>query len=227
MSEIFTGESTKAMVSDMKNKFYTKLPRLRRIIFEELTSRKFFAADPLSVGGKYVAIGIGVLLVAAFILYLLSPYNPWKGVIAGVLSGFAIMVFSGAMPVKTKRGVSAHIHILGFQEFMNRADKDRLERMGERVFYKYLPYAIALDVVDHWVKAFEGILTAPPSWFVPVTTTGAFSARLFSRSLTGAATHLGSTMFSAPRGSGMSGGSGGGGGGFSGGGGGGGGGGSW
>ena len=53
--------------------------------------------------------------------------------------------------------------ILGFQEFMNRAEKDRLDRMGDKnLFSKFLPYAIALDVADNWAKAFEGIYQEPP-----------------------------------------------------------------
>ena len=56
--------------------------------------------------------------------------------------------------------------ILGFQEFMNRAEKDQLERMGDKeLFSKYLPYAIALDVVEHWAKAFKGIYQDPPDWY--------------------------------------------------------------
>jgi uncharacterized membrane protein len=223
MTDVFPGESNEAHVSDMKNKFYKKLPELQNIMFEELVSKKFFATSPIKVAGKYVLIGFGLLTIGTFLLYLLSPYAPWKGIVAGIISGFSVIGFAKAMPAKTRAGALARMNILGFQEFMNRADKDRLERMGENVFYEYLPYAIALAVVDHWVEAFKDILTEPPSWYVASAGYGAFSAHQFSQSLTVATSHLGSTMFSAPRGSGASGG----GGGFSGGGGGGGGGGSW
>ncbi len=222
MTEIFPGESNEAYVSDMKNKFYKKLPELHKIMFGELVSKKFFAVNPMKVKGKYVLIGFGLLIIGTFILYQLSPLAPWKGIVAGVISGFSIIAFANAMPAKTRAGALARMNILGFQEFMNRADKDRLERMGEDVFYEYLPYAIALDVVDHWVKTFKDILTEPPRWYVAPGGYGTFNTQQFTQSLTVATTHLGSTMFSAPRGSGSSGS-----GGFSGGGGGGGGGGSW
>ncbi len=223
MTEIFPGESNEVYVSDMKNKFYKKLPKLHKIMFGELVSKKFFAVNPMKVKGRYGLIGFGVLIIGTFLLYQLSPYAPWKGIVAGVISGFSIIAFANAMPAKTRAGALARMDILGFQEFMNRADKDRLERMGEKVFYEYLPYAIALDVVDHWVKTFEGILTEPPRWFVPMGGYGTFNTHNFTQSLTVATSHLGSTMFATPRGSGSSSG----GGGFSGGGGGGGGGGSW
>jgi uncharacterized membrane protein len=119
--------------------------------------------------------------------------------------------------------------VLGFQEFMNRAEKDRLERMGDKdLFSRFLPYAIALDVADNWAKAFEGIYQNPPDWYVSPVGFRTFSPYAFTHSLNSVTSDLSSAMFSAPRGS-SGGGSGGGfgGGGSSGGGFGGGGGGSW
>jgi uncharacterized membrane protein len=117
--------------------------------------------------------------------------------------------------------------ILGFQEFMNRAEKDRIERMGDmNLFSKLLPYAIALDVADNWAKAFEGIYQDPPDWYVSPVGFRTFSPYAFTHSLNSVTSNLGSAMFSAPRGTG-GGGGGFGGGGSSGGGFGGGGGGSW
>jgi uncharacterized membrane protein len=119
--------------------------------------------------------------------------------------------------------------VLGFQEFMNRAEKDRLERMGDKdLFSKFLPYAIALDVADNWAKAFEGIYQEPPNWYVSPGGFRMFSPYAFTHSLNSVTSDLSSAMFSAPRGSGGGGSGGGfGGGGSSGGGFGGGGGGSW
>jgi uncharacterized membrane protein len=118
--------------------------------------------------------------------------------------------------------------ILGFQEFMNRAEKDRLERMKDKdLFSKFLPYAIALDVADNWAKAFEGIYQEPPQWYVSPGGFRTFSPYSFSHSLSSVTSSLSSAIFSSPRGSGISGGGGFGGSGSSGGGFGGGGGGSW
>ena len=123
----------------------------------------------------------------------------------------------------------AYMDILGFQEFMNRAEKDKIERMKEmNLFSQYLPYAIALDVADNWAKAFEGICQDPPDWYVSPGGFRTFTPYTFVHSMNSVTSSLASAMFSAPRGSGGSGGGGGfGGGGSSGGGFGGGGGGSW
>jgi uncharacterized membrane protein len=114
--------------------------------------------------------------------------------------------------------------ILGFEEFMKRAEKDRLERMADvNLFSKFLPYAIALDVADNWAKAFEGIYQDPPDWYISPVGFRTFSPYAFTHSLNSVTSNLGSAMFSAPRSSGGGGGFGGGGssgGGFGGGGGG-------
>jgi len=224
LNDIFDGDATTILVSDMKNKFYKHLPALKSTLYRDLVRKKYFPVSPESVRNAYIAGGVIVAAVVFIITITLVPDSTLKNIIAAVLTGIIVAAFSGAMPVRTRAGALGRMHVLGFQEFMNRADKDRLERMGKDIFYKYLAYAIALDVVDHWSKTFEGIYKDPPSWYVPIGGYYAFSPVVFSRNLTTATSSLGSAMFSAPR---ASGGGASGGGGFSGGGGGGGGGGSW
>ncbi len=203
------------------------LNALKKCIDEELMRKKYFLKSPDRVRSLYVTAGIFIMVLGAGAFVFLSVGSVAMSVIAWVLTGIPVIALAGAMPAKTKAGAFAYMDILGFQEFMKRADKDRMERMGKKdLFYEYLPYAIALGVVDHWTRAFEGIYHDPPQWYVSPTGFTTFSPHAFSRSLNSVTSTLSSAMFSAPRGSG-SGGGGFGGGGSSGGGFGGGGGGSW
>jgi hypothetical protein len=225
--KLFRGEVKEIKTSELKNKFYMYVPELRKTIFEDLVMLKCFSVKPGNVRIKYFLLGLAVMIGSVILLSSFSTYAPGKGIVAGVLSGLAVIIFANAMPVKTGIGAIARTQLRGFEEFMNRADKDRIKRIGPSLFYEYLPYAIALNVVDNWTEAFEGLLTEPPRWYVGQGGLYPhFNAQSFSKSITTASSHLGAAMFSAPRSSGGSGG-GGGGGGFSGGGGGGGGGGSW
>jgi len=125
------------------------------------------------------------------------------------LTGLPVLAFARVMPAKTKTGAAAYMDIRGFQEFMNRAEKDQLERMRDKhLFSRFLPYAIALDVVDNWARAFEGIYQELPQWYASHTGLRTFSPSHFSRSINSATSVLASAMFSAPRGSGVSGGGG-------------------
>jgi uncharacterized membrane protein len=229
MGKIFSDSIPGIMVSDMKNKFYTNLNILKETLYGEIIRKGYFLRNPESVRALYIAAGVIIMIVAGSAAGFISPYSMGKNIIAGILTGIPVLAFSRVMPAKTKAGAAVYIDILGFQEFMNRAEKDRLERMGDKeLFSKFLPYAIALDVADNWAKAFEGIYQEPPQWYVSQGGFAAFSPHGFSGSISSMASSLGSVMYSTPRGSGVGGSSGGsGGGGSSGGGFGGGGGGSW
>ena len=230
MNSIFPKElrTPGKMVSEMKNDFYKYLDLLKNTLYGELINKKYFLVSPEKIRRVYLTAGIALTVFSIIAFAWLT--SPVKSIIAGVLMGVPALAFAGVMPAKTRAGASVYMDILGFQEFMHRAEKDKLERIGDKdLFSKFLPYAIALDVVDSWAKAFEGIYQEPPEWYVSHGEFRTFSPYSFSRSLNSATSSLSSAMFSSPRGSGVSVGGGGGfgGGGSSGGGFGGGGGGSW
>ena len=217
-------------VSGLKNRFYRNLPDLKKALFGELMRKKYFLNDPEKVRKSYRVTGILIAVFGGFVLAFVTPDSMGRGFLACLLTGIVVFAIGKFMPAKTRAGASAYLDILGFQEFMNRAEKDRLERMGDKdLFSKFLPYAIALDVADNWAEAFEKIYQEPPDWYVSPGGFRTFVPSDFSHSINSVTSNLGSAMFSAPRGSGIGGdgGGGGGGGGSSGGGFGGGGGGSW
>jgi len=223
LSDLFKGGITEILISELKNEFYKKLPNLKKMLNSSLVNKKYFKTAPDDVRSKYILITLLIVVLFGVLYYFSGFGSPILGVACLMLSLLIGGIFSHIMPAKTRSGAMAHVNILGFQEFMDRADKDRVERMGKQdFFYKYLPYAIALDVVDHWSDAFKDIFVEPPNWYVAPHYMGHFNTGLFCSSLGNITTSLGSAMYTAPRGSGASGG-----GGFSGGGGGGGGGGSW
>ncbi len=224
MERIFPGKIPGILVSEMKNKFYVNLDILKTTLYDDLVKKGYFLKSPEKVRRFFMIIGIVIALAGFFMATMLAPFLQWKGILAAFLSSFPVIAFSRAMPAKTRTGVLTYLDIMGFREFLNRAEKDRIERMGDKdLFSRFLPYAIALDVTDNWSKAFEGIYQNSPQWYTSTWAGRTFSPGLFSNSISSMTSSVGSAFFSAPRGSGGSSG----GGGFSGGGGGGGGGGSW
>lgn len=229
MNRLFSFVPSRLSISSLQNKFYKDLPSLKNTLYGELVKNKYFLVNPEKVRHLYLLTGFLIIVFGGFVLAFFFPYAVWKGFIASGLTGLPILFFGRHMPAKTKTGALAYMAILGFQEFLNRAEKDKIERMADvELFSKFLPYAIALDVVDNWAKAFEGIYQDPPNWYVSPGGFRTFHPVGFTRSINTVTSSLGAAMFSAPRGS-AGGGSGGGfgGGGSSGGGFGGGGGGSW
>ena len=228
LTALFEDGSKSVLISDLKGKFFEHIYALQKAVFGQLVEKSYFKKSPLTVPYKYIGYGFVTLIFTILVLFFLVDFDyEIKAIAIAVLTAAPMFLFSKAMPAKTKAGATALSDTLGFQEFLQRAEKDKLERMNDKqLFSKYLPYAIALDVVSLWAKAFDGIEQDQPNWYVSGYHMPIFHPVMFSKAIETTASTLGSTTFSAPRSSGLSGG-GGGGGGFSGGGGGGGGGGSW
>ena len=110
----------------------------------------------LGLAGTGLAIlTIGAALSSGPILPLLIPLLS----LPVVASAFSWM----AAP--TKQGRLVLDHIAGFKQYLSITEEERLERMHPpektpELFERYLPYAIALEVENHWADRFAGVLAA-------------------------------------------------------------------
>jgi hypothetical protein len=220
---------------DLEHKFYKHIPKIRDDLWADLAARRFFDGKPNDVRKRWKIFGV---VAAGATVGLGYMWASWRGAVfphamflpiaSGAFTFVLFVILSRAMPRRTPKGVASRNWALGFEEFVNRVERERLEADRQRnVFESLLPYAMALGVAAQWAREFEGIYaTSPPAWFVgnQPYSGGGFSTSRFESSLSSAMAQTGSEMTSVPRSSGSSGF---GGGGSSGGGGGGGGGGSW
>jgi uncharacterized membrane protein YgcG len=216
---------TETRLSSLKNRFYTAIPVVRQDIMAALKSKGMYTLDPESANGYSIAaaVAIGLLVAAVQVLEWANLFNSIPlAIVSGAISAVIWWLFARQMTAKTLLGVRTRVSVLGFQEFMNRVDADRIKRMPPDTFEKFLPYAMALGVESHWAQAFAGIVKDPPNWYVSPNGYTGFNALVFSSSMHSMATDMHQVFVSSPRasssGSGFSGGGGFGGGGFSGGG---------
>lgn len=131
-----------------------------------------------------------------------------------------ILLFK-AMPKRTKYGNEMLGKIKGFKNFLETAEKQKLEAMvmeNPTYFYDILPFTYVLGVSDKWIKKFETISLQAPNWYDGYSS---FNTASFGSFINSTMTSATSAMSSSPSSSSS------GGGGSSGGGSGGGGGGSW
>jgi len=224
LENIFLG-GTETRLSSLKNRFYTVIPIVRQDIMSSLKGKGIYTLDPESANGYSIAAGvaIAILVVGVQVMGWMNLFYSIPLVIGSVLvSALIWWLFARQMTAKTVSGARTRIAVLGFQEFMNRVDADRIKRMPPDTFEKFLPYAMALGVEHHWAQAFDGIVKDPPSWYVSPNGYVGFSPLFFSSSMHSMASDMHQVFVSAPRasstGSGFGGGGFGGGGGFSGGG---------
>jgi uncharacterized membrane protein len=212
-------------LSDLKNRFYTVIPIVREDIMSALKQKGIYALDPESANGYSIvaAVVIAILVVGVQVLGWMNLFYSVPLLIGSVLiSALIWWLFARQMTAKTVAGARVRVAVLGFQEFMNRVDADRIKRMPPDTFEKFLPYAMALGVEHQWAQAFDGIIKDPPTWYVSPNGYTGFSPLFFSSSMHSMATDMHQVFTSAPRassgGSGFSSGGGFSGGGFSGGG---------
>lgn len=165
--------------------------------------------------------GAGVVYIV-FLRDAFSCVNGWYQIayVFALIASFIVMFFNTYMSKRTPYGTEMLGRIRGFKNFLETAEKDKLEALvmeNPQYFYEILPYTYVLDVSDTWMKKFESITLEPPTWYSGHYST--FDVVMFHHFMNTTMTTATSSMTSQP--------SSGGGGGFSGGGSGGGGGGSW
>jgi Predicted membrane protein (DUF2207) len=218
-------DGTETLLSSLKNRFYTVIPVVRQDIMSSLKNKGIYMLDPESANGYSIAaaIAIALLVVAVQVLGWMDLFNSIPLLIGSVLISAVIWwLFARQMTAKTLAGARTRVAVLGFEEFMNRVDADRIKRMPPDTFEKFLPYAMALGVEHHWAQAFDGIVKDPPSWYVSPNGYTGFSPLFFSSSMHSMASDMHQVFVSTPRssstGSGFGSGGGSSGGGFSGGG---------
>src|SRR5467141_2409573 len=221
LSGIFSGRQDLVDLSQLKDEFYTSLPGIRNAIFDGLKGRGFYRDRPDKVKQNWngIAIGVGLLIgVGGTFLSGGVQLTAVPFVVAGILSAIIVFIFAQIMPARTEAGARALEHVLGFEEFLRRVESDNLKRIivgHPELFDKYLPFAMAFGVERQFARAFEGIYTQPPQWYVGPSLVN-FNVTHFSSSMSHLGTVASTTMSSSPRsssGSGFGGGGGGGGGG--------------
>ena len=206
---------TGVRLSDLRNRFYTVIPIVREDIMSSLKSKGIYTLDPESANGYSIVAGvaIAILVVAVQVMGWMNLFYSIPLLIGSVLiSALIWWLFARQMTAKTVAGARIRIAVLGFQEFLNRVDADRIKLMPPDTFEKFLPYAMALGVEHHWAQAFDGIIKDPPSWYASPNGYVGFSPLFFSSSMHSMASDMHQVFVSAPRssssGSGFSGGGG-------------------
>ena len=174
-----------------------------------------------------VSLGFGII----GLLYTLLPIFLQDSIylityLAGLGCVFGMVACLIYLPKRTKYGNEMLGRIRGFKNFLETAEKERLEAMvinNPTYFYDILPYTYVLGVSDKWIKKFESISLQAPSWYdgysdFNVTTFGSFMNSTMSsaeRVMSSDPSTSSSSSSSSSSGGGFSGGGSGGGGGSS------------
>lgn len=222
------GTRNKIYKSDLEDDFYLTLNIIRELYNKPEKRHKVFEAKSL-----YIRILAWVLCALSVFAVLFNFSNLFDSnlkyilTLVGIIICIISFVFSFFIRKRTDEAVDILGKINGFKNFLETAEKDKLEALLDddpAYFYNILPYAYVLGVSDKWMKKFESIAVEPPQWYYGYYP---YNYIMFSHFMRDTINSASNAMVSMPVQSGSGGSFSSGGGGFAGGGTGGGGGGSW
>ena len=113
--------------------------------------------------GVVVLIGLGLMFAFAAVTNALAA-GKFAVLLPLLVAPFALTAFRW-MYAPTVEGRRVMDQIAGFKHYLGITEENRLEVLHPpektpELFEKYLPYAIALDVENHWANRFAGVLAA-------------------------------------------------------------------
>ena len=138
-----------------------------------LVSRNTDTNHFMSKKDKLFAFLILALSLGLIIWFLITSFDAYCDllltsiwiVLELLFVGFLLFKFN----VRTDEGISELGDIIGLKNFIEVAEKSRLEMLvkdNPSAFYDILPYAYVLGVYEKWCKKFEKISIETPNWYV-------------------------------------------------------------
>jgi hypothetical protein len=139
---------------------------IRDAIEASMVRSGLFPNSPFWIRQGWMIAGLLLLFVTG-ILMVRAGGGPaeWTLPFGVGLSGAVLLAVAPFMPRRTLRGARRLVRVRGFQEFLERAERDRLQRLPADTLHRWLPWAIALGVSDRWIQRFSGLSVDMPEWF--------------------------------------------------------------
>ena len=110
---------------------------------------------------------IGAALLYFFELMLNDTCNvPFM--LVYIICSVATGLFGVLMLRRSAYGNSVLEQILGYREFIDKVEIDKLKMMIQSdpdLYYRVLSYAVVLGLEDKWAKKFDGMIINPPTWY--------------------------------------------------------------
>lgn len=151
--------------------------------------------------GFYV-LGICIFMVGNLGLDLRKIFDNnfyLMGFISGIPCIIGMIYCYKYMPKRTKYGNEILGKILGFKNFLETVEKEKLEAMvknNPNYFYDILPYTYVLGISNLWISKFETISLKAPEWYDGYST---FDTNTISNFMHETMTHVEKTMTSYPQ----------------------------
>jgi len=168
------GNLTERKLSDLKNKFYVAIPKIKAQLYNEVVRAGYFKTNPETTRGLYAGLGVFGLIVTGILGVILLGALADRTDLAicppiGLgITFIGLIILARSMPRKTLEGAEAAARWRAFRRYLQNIDKYTRLDEARAIFERYLPYAIAFGVEKDYVRKFAAVDTPAPTWYVPV-----------------------------------------------------------
>lgn len=176
LAALLDGKSSRRM-SQMRNSFYQELPALQTRFYEGVVTAGLFDESPETVRDRYRWLGCGGVILTVLLTLVAALLGGWMPalwllpVVLGLLSLGAFLA-SQFMPRKSAAGAEAAARWAAFRNYLANIDRYRDLQEAQDVFDRYLPYAVAFDLDEEWIRRFAAVGAEGPPWFEPAPVPG-------------------------------------------------------
>lgn len=163
MKGLFKRGNTTSTKSLAKESFYEDVDKCVRKENKKMKEKQIFF--PTAV--PKIVYFVGICVIAGLFFNAFEPKTWFTYVVCGIaVIILALFMFFGSK--RTKAGNQVYGQILGFKEFIKKAELDRLKMLVEEnpsYYYDIMPYAYVLGLSDQWIKNFETMHMPEPDWY--------------------------------------------------------------
>ncbi len=143
------------------------------VVGQLLISFILYASAPDKIAEKRFLVKLNILIwvvILGYIAYSHFPFDIFYIILYGAMGIclFGMLLCFQKMFKRTAYGNEMLGKILGFKDFLESAEKEKLEAMvmqDPKYFYHILPYTYVLGISDTWIKKFETIAFDEPDWY--------------------------------------------------------------
>jgi len=117
------GRSSRRELSDLRNKFYTAIPKIQERLYKEVVKRDFFKGSPQKTRSKYIVLGVvGLILSAVGLVAGSVALSTYTSLAFCPFSSLAVLsvvftIVASVMPRKTAKGAEQAAKIKAFKRY--------------------------------------------------------------------------------------------------------------
>lgn len=168
-------DGTERKLSQLKNRFYKKIPAIQQGLYRAVVQEGYFKRSPETTRALYTGLGIAGLVITGVVgIFFIGLASQWTDLALCPVGGLAftfigLIVLGRAMPRKTEKGSEAAARWRAFRRYLENIEKYTDLEKAREIFDRYLPYAIAFGIEKEYVRKFAAVNAPAPSWYVPST----------------------------------------------------------